>query len=236
MSGNLVHLPFFKSRQSNLVKIVPPCTLPPWLPPQKNILESFTQAEKPDLAFCILKGKVLKELVFTEYSSISLVLCPSDYFPPKIRILDLLIATALNFVRAFYSGAISTHFWVAVLKTSHSLNLWSLKPEKTKMYSMRQIPKLRMGSMIQLESEWALLPSFIMDCGMLGTGSTQGLSVGGLLCGLVTLNGFFPGVLSMNSLLHASLAILISTYWESLRKESPGWWWLIDDKLNNYYY
>jgi hypothetical protein len=70
ISGYLLHLPFFKSRQSNFFKTLP------LLPPQKNILPSsrFTQAEKPDLGFGSLKGKVLNLLVFRLYSSISGVL------------------------------------------------------------------------------------------------------------------------------------------------------------------
>jgi hypothetical protein len=59
-----------------------------------------------------LKGRVLKELYFKLYSSISLVLYPSLYFPPNIKILDFEIATALNLVLAVYIGASVCHYMV----------------------------------------------------------------------------------------------------------------------------
>jgi hypothetical protein len=58
----------------------------------------LTQEEKPDLGFGILKGRTLNLLVFKLYSSISEVLYPSIYLPPKSRILDLEIGTAVNLV------------------------------------------------------------------------------------------------------------------------------------------
>jgi len=61
----------------------------------------FTHDENPDLAFGNLKGRVLNLLVFKLYSSISAVLEPSAYLPPKISILDFDIGTAENLVLAF---------------------------------------------------------------------------------------------------------------------------------------
>jgi len=112
ISGSLDHFPFFKSSTSNLFSTVPPWVFPPELPPQKYIFASDAQAANPDLAFCILKGRVLKELYFKLYSSISLVLYPSLYFPPNIKILDFEIATALNLVLAVYIGASVCHYMV----------------------------------------------------------------------------------------------------------------------------
>jgi hypothetical protein len=96
ISGQRDHLPFFKSKQSNFLSTLPQ------FPPQKNIFPSsrFTQDEKPDLALGNLKGRVLNLLVFRLYSSISPVLEPSAYLPPKISILDLDIGTAENLVLA----------------------------------------------------------------------------------------------------------------------------------------
>ena len=100
MSGRRFPLPFFKSKTSNLLKTVPPCVLPPELPPQKKILASKEHAAKPDLAFYILKGRVLKVLPLTLYSSISLVRYPSLYLPPKTKMRVFEIETALNLVLA----------------------------------------------------------------------------------------------------------------------------------------
>jgi hypothetical protein len=95
-SYSLLHFPFFKSKQSNRFKILP---LPPPLPPQKYIFDSRAQVANPLLAFYILKGKVLNKSSLTLNSSISLVRCPSLYFPPRIKILLLEIAIAENLVR-----------------------------------------------------------------------------------------------------------------------------------------
>jgi hypothetical protein len=79
------------------------------LPPQKKILASsrLTQAAKPERALGILKGSNLNLLCFKLYSSISAVLCPSAYLPPKIKILVLEIGTAANLVLALLIDAIS---------------------------------------------------------------------------------------------------------------------------------
>ena len=102
ISPKRVHLPFFRSRQSNLRRTLPLEPLPE-LPPQKYILASsrYIHAAKPDLALGILNGNVLKLLLFRLYSSMSAVLCPSACLPPKIRILVFEIGTAANFVLGF---------------------------------------------------------------------------------------------------------------------------------------
>lgn len=108
ISGNLLHLPFLRSKQSNFLRTDPFCPLP-LLPPQKKILASsrFTQAANPERAFGILNGRTLNLLCFKLYSSMSAVLCPSDCFPPKIKIRVFEIGTAANFVLALLIGAIS---------------------------------------------------------------------------------------------------------------------------------
>lgn len=99
MSDIRFHFPFFKSRQSTLLRILShfEVELPPF-PPQKYILEFYAQEENPLLAFYILKGRILKVFYLTLYSSISLVLYPSAYLPPNIRIRLCDIATAANLV------------------------------------------------------------------------------------------------------------------------------------------
>lgn len=81
----------------------------PLFPPQKNIRDSslLKQAAKPDLAFGILKGSFLKQFCLRLNSSISPVRHPSACLPPKIKMRDLDIASAANFVLAAQIGATS---------------------------------------------------------------------------------------------------------------------------------
>jgi hypothetical protein len=92
----------------------------PLLPPQKNILPSciLTQAANPDLAFGILKGKVLNLFSFKLYSSISAVLYPSIYLPPNNKILDFDIGIAENFVLGL--PIIATSFQTPLYTSKHS--------------------------------------------------------------------------------------------------------------------
>ena len=111
ISGSRLHFPFLKFRQSNFRRTLPvdPLPLLPLLPPQKKILVSFhfTQAANPVLALGTLKGSNLNLLCLKLYSSISAVLCPSAYSPPKIKILVLEMGTADNLVFALLMDAIS---------------------------------------------------------------------------------------------------------------------------------
>ena len=136
ISGSRLHLPFFRSRQSNLRSTDPLCPLP-LLPPQKKMRASsrLTHAANPDRALGILNGKILNLLCLRLYSSMSAVLCPSDYLPPKIKIRVLEIGTAANFVLALLIGVISRHCPLCTSNSSQWTNFLSLKPENTKMNS-----------------------------------------------------------------------------------------------------
>ena len=136
MSGILDHLPFFRSKQSNFLSTLPFDPVP-LLPPQKYMRASsrLIQAENPDRAFGILNGNTLNVLCFKLYSSISAVLWPSAYLPPKMRILVLEMGTAENLVLGFEIEAISFQIPLWVSKASQLISFLSLNPEKTKMCS-----------------------------------------------------------------------------------------------------